>query len=314
MMVSDDEINIDINFDDSQVIHLTDDEISLLKTGNPEHIVDIKISSIGAQETELIKNGYTHLLPVDIQTQTSGSFGKGRSLWSRKRKNGTFSGRLRPITEIQLLNVSTSSAMVLSGYSCVTEPLGNQWVWIKRASSIEEEKDALLDLCVTHGKSKILSDKIWASPGVGWVRVDGNFGGGGIMEFGKIDSFLWFLPNRTRSPEVLALSPLRSAVVLNEDVRRERILVYVRNAIRVYIPVQEMQHMVRPQSTVNGVSRPSADLYQNSAVKNFDSTGRSTLFQRNALDHTNKFSGPIALYRKVNFFTMSFVHADCSVI
>jgi hypothetical protein len=85
-------------------------------------------------------------------------------------------GRLKTIVDIQLNALSVSSAMVLAGYTCLSAQVSGQWVWIKRAQTEEEEKDALLDLVVTIGLQKNPNDKIWTSPGVGWNRVDGNFG------------------------------------------------------------------------------------------------------------------------------------------
>ena len=70
----------------------------------------------------------------------------------------------------QLDSATTSSAMVLSGYTCAQIQVASQWLWIKRASTDEEEKDAILDIYVTLGRLKLPSDAIWVSPGVGWIE------------------------------------------------------------------------------------------------------------------------------------------------
>jgi hypothetical protein len=258
-------------------VALTLHEISLLQPGNPEHLVDVKISQTGLQDAEMIRNGYEQITSDD--KSIIGTFGKGRSLWIRRRKQGTCSGRLKPIVDIQLMNISTSSAMVLSGYTCLVDPIGSQWIWIKRADSDEEERDAILNFHITFGKAKIPSDKIWSSPGVGWIRVDGNFSMGSVIDFNKQDIFLWFLPNRTRSPETIAMSPVRSTVVMNDDVRRERIIFQVRNAVRLHVPTQEIKRLT--QSEVP-----------------FSQTGEVDDKSQNRND---RFSGPIALYNKVAF-------------
>lgn len=44
------------------VLGRTAEAVNVLKTGDGEHIVDIRISASGAQEAELSKNGYTQIL------------------------------------------------------------------------------------------------------------------------------------------------------------------------------------------------------------------------------------------------------------
>lgn len=245
---------------------------SILRSGSPEHIIDIQVSVNGNQEADLARNGYKQLFP-NLVGGSSGTFGKGRSLWIWRRHQGTCYGRLKPIIDIQLISVSISSAMVLGGYICLSESIAGQWIWIKRAVTEADEKDAILDFHVTMGRLKSPTDPIWSSPGVGWVRVDGNFGfSGSVLEFSKQDSFLWFLPSRSRGADSVALSPLRSALSLSDDMRRERILTNVRTVIRLYVPVQEMKRL-----TWNA------------------SSGEST----NDMKRQEKYSGTIALYKKV---------------
>lgn len=60
-------------------------------------------------------------------------------------------------------------------------------LWTKRAVTTDEEKFAIVELDVTVGNMKKATDEIWNSPGVGWIRVDGNFT---KSYFGSIDAFL----------------------------------------------------------------------------------------------------------------------------
>ena len=258
---------------------------SFRKTGHcisstcPEQIVHIQVSINGNQEADLARNGYKQLFPNSVGG-SSGTFGKGKSLWIWRRQQGTCYGRLKPIIDIQLMSVSISSAMVLGGYICLSESIAGQWVWIKRATVDTEECDAILDFHVTMGKMKLPTDPIWSSPGVGWVRVDGNFGStGSVLEFSKQDSFLWFLPSRSRgNADSVALSPLRSALALSDDMRRERILTAVRAAIRSHVPIQEMKRLT-------WVSESNSGGGVNDIGKRFE-----------------KYSGTIALYNKVSNF------------
>jgi len=84
----------------------------------------------------------------------------------------------------------------------------DKWVWVKRATDDEEEKDAIVELYVTVGKMKSAGDAIWSGPGVGWIRVDGNFS---KSMMSSVDSFLWFRPARTRSMDLHLASPVRYA-------------------------------------------------------------------------------------------------------
>ena len=63
----------------------------------------------------------------------------------------------------------------------------NSRLWIKRAVTADEEKFAIVELDVTVGNMKKATDEIWSSPGVGWIRVDGNFT---KSYFGSNDAFL----------------------------------------------------------------------------------------------------------------------------
>jgi Ca2+-binding EF-hand superfamily protein len=101
------------------ILGRTSEAVNVLKAGDGEHIVDIRISSSGAQEAELSKNGYQQLVAekgAAMFGAAGGTFGKGESLWIWRRKQGTASGRLKPIVDMQLNGQAQSSSMVLGGY------------------------------------------------------------------------------------------------------------------------------------------------------------------------------------------------------
>ena len=206
----------------------TPDAARALDSVNPENIVDIKISGSRAQEADLVRQGYTQVAPdmsymgamanrrgahpsADL-IAAEGTFGKGQSLWVWRAKQGTCCGKLRPIVDLQLENTPHSTAMVVSGYTCVSIPIGGKWFWVKRAVTVSDELDCLIDIQVTSGKESNPSDKIWSSPGAGWIRVDGNFGGKGVMGlpiFTSQDSFVWVRPARERTMAAHMASPVR---------------------------------------------------------------------------------------------------------
>ena len=184
-----------------------------LKRGSDDMIIDIQVSDNGQLDNKLAFQGYTRLQPEAghmqgrySTTSSSGSFGRGQSIWLWKQSQGTCCGRLKPIIDVQLEASAVSSALVISGYTCSGVAISGQWLWIKRATTQEEEKDAIVEFRVTCGRVKDPSDKVWSSPGVGWVRVDGNFNKG---LFAPFDAFVWFRPMRSRSAENILASPLR---------------------------------------------------------------------------------------------------------
>lgn len=223
-----------------------------LELQNTQSIVDIKISINAAQDAEFLRIGYEQLLPTDevlkalnngaSAAATQGTFGKKESLWIWRKKNGNASGRLRPIVDIQLDSSATSSALVLSGYTSLSQQIAGQYLWIKRAFLYEDEAEAIIELYVTIGMKKNPGDRIWSSPGVGWIRVDGNFA---KSRFGGLDGFLWFKPLRTRSVDAHTVSPIHAAAGISEDTRVFRMIAAVRNAIRTYIPLDCMK-LVKP--------------------------------------------------------------------
>jgi Ca2+-binding EF-hand superfamily protein len=233
-----------------------------LMSQNMQAIVDIKVSANPAQEAEYLRIGYEQLLPdaeaiKNVNNGASnlarrGSFGKEQSVWIWRKQQGTCLGRLRPIIDIQLDSATTSSALVLSGYTCIPQQIAGQWLWIKRAFSYEEENDAIIALRVSLGRMKSPGDRIWTSPGVGWIRVDGNFAKVGM--FSSFDAFLWFQPGRTRSADSQLTSPIRSVVGLSEEKRLARISVAVRSAVRYYIPLNEMKSLSAVQPAASGAA------------------------------------------------------------
>jgi hypothetical protein len=206
-----------------------------------------------------VRQGYVQILPDAAQLQGryisttgSGSFGRGTNLWVWRYKQGTCSGRLRPIIDIQLEQSERSSALVISGYTCITTQIAGQYLWIKRAKTREEEQDAVTDFKITFGKAKVPSDPIWNSPGVGWIRVDGNFNRGIFTQF---DSFLWVKHNRTRSVDSLMSSPIRSVLHLSEEARKSTLLNNTLDMLRNFVPIEEMRalakHSVTDEETVS---------------------------------------------------------------
>jgi len=130
--------------------------------------------------------------------------------------------------------------------------IAGQYLWIKRAANEEEEKDAIVDLHVTLGKSKNSNDKIWTKPGVGWLQVPGNFNKG---MFVFTDAFLWFRPLRT--PMAQAGGPTiigrgLGGSIVSEETRHAKILSIVRTSIRHHVPVTEMARVANVIGIVAG--------------------------------------------------------------
>ena len=219
-------------------------------TGNGDVVVDIVGSDSLDMEAELKRIGYSQLLPEanvmdGIDPASHGTFGSGQSLWIWRKKQGTASGRLKPITDIQLEKNATSSAMVLSGYTSLRVKFSGQCVWIKRATNDEEAKDAIIDLRISKGSISNPGDKLHQSPGVGWVKTEGNF----IKSFiSSAGAFLWFKPLRNainRSSHQLS-SMLRGASALSGHSREANIMTSMRTAIRHYVPPNTMATVMGP--------------------------------------------------------------------
>ena len=242
----------------------------LLIAGNAEVIVDIQISNTPQQDSELMRAGYAQVLPTELGGQetkydvsTQGSFGKGESIWVWRRKQGTCSGRLKPIVDIQLgENVATSS-MVVAGYTAVKGSIAGMKLWVRRATTAQDEREAIVALQVSLGNMKNPSDKIWLKPGVDWLRVDANFSkvGIGAVILGNVDAFLWMLPQQVRSTETPGLQGLlRAAGGLSVEKRLEKICKISRTAIRANVPVLQMRNVCNPIdiSTFGGVPESSS--------------------------------------------------------
>jgi hypothetical protein len=211
--------------------------------GIPDAIVDIRVSTNEQQDSDLSRNGYEQILQEGVRktnNNTISTFGNKSSLWVWRRSQGTCSGRLKPIIDIIFDSASVSSDLVLTGYVCDPNTIAGYSLWVKRASTEEEEKDAIVDLYVTTGKMRDTSDPIWTAPGVGWVRVDGNFTRG---FFSSIDSFLWFRPARQRSMEAQFSNPIKAAVALTDEIRQTKLLGAIRVALRHYIPVNDIKRI-----------------------------------------------------------------------
>lgn len=230
--------------------------VKALSGGIADAIVDIRVSSNELQEGELSRNGYVQLLQDsgEIRRSTTAgisTFGNKSSIWIWRRSQGTCSGRLKPIIDIQLDSSSISSEFVLAGYTADPNYISGQTLWLKRATTEEEEKDAIIDLYVTTGRSKDTSDKIWSTPGVGWNRVDGNFS---KSMFGSIDSFLWYRPARTRATEMQMTHPSKGAVALTDEVRLTKLVSAVRVALRNYISSNDIKRLSSLKMEGNNLS------------------------------------------------------------
>eukprot|EP00981_Chlorochromonas_danica_P008825 scaffold2312_cov165-Ochromonas_danica.AAC.65 len=215
-----------------------------LSGGIADAIVDMRCSVNEQQETDLSRNGYVQLLQdsggVRRSMQTSSTFGNRSSLWVWRRSFGTCSGRFKPIVDIMLDSSSVSSDLVLAGFVCDPTPIAGQYLWMKSATSEEDEKDAIVDLYITTGKMRNTSDPIWQSPGVGWIRVEGNFS---KSLFGSLDTFLWYRPARTRSAEAMMANPLRGTIALPDEIRMPKLIAAVRLALRHYLPVSDVKRL-----------------------------------------------------------------------
>lgn len=219
--------------------------VKALTRGLADAIVDIRVSINEQQETLLAANEYEQILQEDpsmMRKSTNGisTFGNKCSLWVRRRSNGVCSGRLKPVVDIRLADNNVSTDLVLAGYTADPNPIAGQTFWFKRSHSDETDKDAIIDLYVTMGKSKVNGDPIWTSPGVGWVRVDGNFT---KSMFGSTDSFLWYRPARARPENSHLVTPQKAAVALSDEVRLTQLIAGARNILRHYIPIEDTKRL-----------------------------------------------------------------------
>ena len=87
------------------------------------------------------------------------------------------------------------------------------------------------------------TDKIWMSPGPGWIRIDGNWSKGFMSSY---DSFVWFIPARERSISNHMSSPVRTSIFLSDEDRQHELLFSVRYALRHYVPLENMKQLADP--------------------------------------------------------------------
>ena len=262
-----------------------------LNVGNNEVLVDIKTSNRPEQELELKKAGYAQVIPdltgiAGADISVHGSFGNGASLWIWKCKQGTCNGRLKPIVNVQLNKQRVSTDMVLLGYTCLPVPISGQYLWIKRALTLEEENDAIVDFRVSLGTSKVASDKIWQSPGVGWMHVEGNFkiDLNNMLGLQSQDAFLWFRPlrNRSRSSQAKSISMggMAGNSSLSDGTRQARLLKATRLAIRHYVPTNYISSLAISSEDA-GVSGTDRAIKPQSDAK-FDFTNLFVMYCGNA--------------------------------
>lgn len=171
-----------------------------------EAIVDVRITV--AKEGSVIEKQlndlkYQKILPSPVVSTTPAAkaittFNNGINLWVWRKKQGYFDGRLKPIVSIILSPLAASTSLVCQGYLRLEESIGSQYLWIKRATDIDEENTlAIVDFKVTVGKVKDKASALYLSPGQGFIQVDGNFTPdtiiGTILSSNSPDTFLWYL-------------------------------------------------------------------------------------------------------------------------
>jgi len=264
--------------------------LNALKGGLQDAIVDVKISVSPEQDAELQRCGYVQVTSNMGAARAlnagaaalQGTFGRGQSMWVWRRSQGVCSGRMKPVVNMYLDSSSTSSALVLSGFTCVNVMVANQWLWLKRAADREEEKDAIVDICVTVGRAKLASDPIHQSPGVGYRPVVGNFARSAML-FGGVDAFVWFKPARTPTDDRhVSSSPLAAVATMSEETRVATLLLAARRAIRHFVPLTQMQRLAKLQldaddAQMQNMSR-SDRLYDYSALyQKYEPSGKGQM-------------------------------------
>lgn len=240
---------------------------SILSTGDPEDIVDMRISGNSKMDADYLRMGYEQVTPrlppgSTYDFSTKGSFGLGESLWIWRRKQGTCGGRLKPIIDIQATNKARNSPMVISGYQNLRGSINNKRIWIRRATTHLEHEEALVDVTVTIGRPSTLSDPIHTPPGSGWImvdRVDNEKHPGFATKFmSSQDAFLWMLPIRTRTTDLGNVTSMQRAVsTMSSSKKKERALHMCRMSIRNYVPYEKFQQECCPNMFRKGPSSAS---------------------------------------------------------
>lgn len=166
---------------------------------NQDAIVDIKITSSGAEDVLLHQMGYELIKPENKASDSRakdnflGTFGKGQSMWIWRRKQGVFSGRMKSIVDIMLSREHTSSLFVLNGYTRLLSSVSGQFIWIKRALTIDEDIDnAIIDINVVYN----LLDPDYIA-GTGWVSIAGNFNKKNVL-YTQTYTRLSYMPSKFR--------------------------------------------------------------------------------------------------------------------
>ena len=165
-------------------------------------------------------------------------------LWYRRRSHGGSGVRLKPIVDIVISEKLVDSALVIAGYTCLNKSTnkGNvvgksQYIWIRRAgTSDEEERDAIVDIAVTHGNAKNLSNAIHKPPGRGFIHVTGDLNRRALF---AVNIYLWFRPITPRSAE----KDWRYGVP--EDERNYELECSARRAIRQFVSPADLNFSPR---------------------------------------------------------------------
>lgn len=256
----------------------SNEAVNMLGGVDLEAIVDLRVSDGPSMDAEYLRLGYTQVIPklqhgqkYDVAKQ--GSFTQGESLWFWRRKQGTCSGRFKPIIDIQLTAKEPSKHMVVNGYTALRGRIAKMCVWIKRANNSSEGKEALVDLSVTTGYSRDPADLIHLAPATGYVRVDANFAPNGLLTR-SVDAFLWMLPMRSRTGEFDTNALTRISMAMSEEKSKEALVRMARIAIRNYVPYAEVKAEARPAPYRKGSGPTSAEQSASTAVAGGDGHGR----------------------------------------
>lgn len=251
-------------------ITISREAMKALSGGNNDAIVDIRLTTSDKQEAVVSRQEYTQLFQEGYNPKKQGStFGNKVSMWVWRRGKGTCSGRLKPIVDLVVHNQSTPTDLVLGGYTCTSPGVGGLYLWMRRAATEEEEKDAIVDITFTSGIMKHSNDPIWTSPGPGWVRADGGSLTKSNILCGGLDTFMWILPARSRSSEVQYVSPLSSKFAVTDEVKYAKLLATARLALRHYVHVDDMKRLAQLQMESAATGKGTLTAMHSERLKDF---------------------------------------------
>ena len=161
-------------------------------------------------------------------------------LWMLRAKAKT--SRLPAIVDVVIAGTATNSNLAIAGYTCVGPRnlvrrtfAAPRYLWFARSRdpNFSEERDALIDIKATMGRSKDVHDAIFLPPDVGKKTKDTKYArASGIVEGRKRDFALWKRPRELpRGPAPVA----RFATWSPTRRRKECDIAFVR-AVRAHAP------------------------------------------------------------------------------